>query len=172
MLQSSAGYAPFVAALQTNPTLRLQGRHESDVAAENYSQLIGLLNFAGYFIGGIMAIGATLGALNSMYAIVDGRLRELAILRAIGFASSPIVASILVESSLLALPGALLGSAVARLFFGEMSVSPFGVSFQLAVTLPLVVLGVTWALVIGVIGGLLPALRAANVPITKALREA
>jgi len=172
LLQSPAGYASFVAALRANPTLRLQARHESEVVAENSSQLIGLLNFAGYFIGGIMAIGATLGAVNSMYAIVDGRLRELAILRAIGFASSPIVASILVESSLLALPGALLGSAVAWLFFGQMSVSPFDVTFRLAVTLPLVVLGVMWALAIGVIGGLLPALRAANAPVTKALREA
>ena len=117
-----------------------------------------------------MAIAATLGAVNSLYAIIDSRRRELATLRAIGFGSGAIIASILSESILLALPGALLGGALAWIFFNGLSASPFGVSLQLAVTPSLVVLGITWALAMGLLGGFLPALRAARVPVTAALR--
>jgi len=117
-----------------------------------------------------LAIGATLGVVNSLYAMVDSRRRELATLRAIGFGSGPIVASILFESILLALPGALLGGALAWALFNGLSASPFGYSFQLAVTPDLAVLGVAWALAMGLLGGLLPALRAARVPVTTALR--
>jgi putative ABC transport system permease protein len=117
-----------------------------------------------------MAIGATLGAVNSLYAIVDARRRELATLRAIGFESAAIVVSILCESILLALPGALLGGALAWALFNGLSVSPFGYNFQLEVTPSLAMLGVLWALGMGLLGGLLPALRAARVPVTTALR--
>src|SRR5271166_3901097 len=118
------------------------------------------------------AIGATLGAVNSLYAIVDSRRRELATLRAIGFGSGAIVVSLLVESILLALPGALLGGLVAWALFNGLSASPFGFSFQLAVTPSLAALGIVWALAMGLVGGLLPALRAARVPVTTALRAA
>jgi putative ABC transport system permease protein len=111
-----------------------------------------------------MAVGATLGAVNSLYAIVDSRRRELATLRAIGFASGAVVVSILVESILWAVPGALLGGALAWVLFNGLSASPFGYSFQLAVTPSLVVFGIVWALGMGLVGGLLPALRAARVP--------
>jgi putative ABC transport system permease protein len=117
-----------------------------------------------------MAVGATLGAVNSLYAIVDSRRRELATLRAIGFGPGPIVVSILAESILWALPGALLGCALSWVFFNGLSASPFGYSFQLAVTPSLAVLGVLWASGMGLMGGLLPALRAARVPVTTALR--
>jgi putative ABC transport system permease protein len=133
-------------------------------------QFNGLLNFVSYFIGSIMAIGATFGAVNSLYSIVDARRRELATLRAIGFGSTAIVAATLIESILLALPGALLGAAAAWLLFHGMAVSPFGFSFRLEVTPRLAELGIIWALVMGLIGGLLPALRAARVPVTTALR--
>ena len=117
-----------------------------------------------------MALAATIGAANSLYAIVDGRRRELAILRAVGFNSAPIIASVLTESILLALPGALLGALVAWLLFNGLLASPFGASFHMAVTPSLALLGLGWALGMGVIGGLLPALRAARVPVTVALR--
>jgi putative ABC transport system permease protein len=80
------------------------------------------------------------------------------------------VASIIAESILLALPGALLGAGLAWLFFNGLSASPFGFSFQLAVTPFLALLGVAWALGMGAVGGFLPALRAARVPVTTALR--
>jgi putative ABC transport system permease protein len=170
MLQSAAGYGDFLSAVKANPTLRVEAKHESTVVEQEFKQFNRILNFASYFVGTIMALGATLGAANSLYAIVDGRRRELATLRAFGFGSGPIVASILVESALLVIPGALLGVGLAWILFNGLSASPFGFTFHLAVTASLAVLGTTWALVIGLIAGLLPALRAARVPVTVALR--
>jgi putative ABC transport system permease protein len=135
-----------------------------------FKPLNAVLNFVSLFVGTIMAIGATLGAVNSLYAIVDSRRREMATLRAIGFSGSAVVAAVLIESILLALPGAVLGTLAAWLLFNGLSASPFGFSFQLAVTPPLAVIGVEWALAMGLVGGLLPALRAARMPITTALR--
>ena len=80
--------------------------------------VIGMLNFLTYFVGTIMALAATLGAVNSLYAIVDSRRRELATLRAIGFGNTPVVTSILIESIILAMPGALLGAVLAWFLFG------------------------------------------------------
>ncbi len=170
MLQSPGDYAALRHELEAHPTLHLEVRRERDAIEEGIRQLNGLLNFAAYFVGSIMAIGATLGAVNSMYAIVDSRRREIATLRAIGFGSASIVASILCESILLALPGALLGMMLAWALFHRMSVSPFGFSFRLDVSAGLAAVGVIWALAMGLIGGLLPALRAARVAVTEALR--
>ncbi|MDP9007230.1 MAG: ABC transporter permease [Pseudomonadota bacterium] len=170
LLQSPADYGAFRDALRANPALQLEARHESDVMEEGFKELNAILNFVSYFVGTIMAIGATLGAVNSLYAIVDSRRRELATLRAIGFGSGAIVVSILVESILWAFPGALLGGALAWVLFNGLSASPFGYSFQLAVTPSLLVLGIVWALGMGLVGGLFPALRAARVTVTTALR--
>jgi len=105
-----------------------------------------------------------------LYSIVDSRRREIATLRAIGFGSAPVGAAILCESIVLALPGALLGVLLAWALFQRMSVSPFGFSFLLDVTPRLAVIGVLWALAMGLFGGLLPAWRATRVPVTTALR--
>jgi len=169
-LKSPADFEGFRTALEGNPALHVEAKRERDAVGERLKPLIALLNFAAYFVGSIMAIGATLGAVNSLYSIVDSRRRELATLRAIGFGSAAIVAATLAESMLLALPGALLGAALAWLFFHRMAVSPFGYNFQLDVTLQLAGIGIAWALVMGLIGGLLPALRSARVPVTTALR--
>jgi putative ABC transport system permease protein len=172
MLQSATDFAAFRDALQANPMLHLEARHERDAVAEGFNQLKGLLDFASYFVGSIMAIGATLGAVNSLYAIVDARRREFGTLRAIGFGSGAIAASILCESLLFALPGALLGSALAWILFNGLAASPFGYNFQLAVTPALGVIGIVWALGMGLAGGLLPALRAARLPVATAIRAA
>jgi putative ABC transport system permease protein len=169
-LQSADDFAALRDAVATNPSLHIEAQREIDVARQDFESLNHLLDFTSYFVGTIMAIGATLGAVNSLYAIVDSRRRELATLRAIGFGSAAIVASILVESMLWALPGALLGCLLAWSLFNGLSASPFGYSFQLAVTPSLALLGVGWALAMGLVGGLLPALRAARVPVTTALR--
>jgi putative ABC transport system permease protein len=169
-LQSPADYDAFRDAIKANPALHLEAQREREVMEDGFKQLNAILNFVSYFVGTIMAIAATLGAVNSLYAMVDSRRRELATLRAIGFGSAAIVASILFESILLALPGALLGSLLAWVLFNGLSASPFGYSFQLAVTPSLAVLGIVWALAMGLLGGLLPALRAARVPVTTALR--
>lgn len=169
-LHSPSDYGDFVRNVKANPTLRVEARHEKDVVEQGLKQFNRILNFASYFVGTIMAIGATLGAVNSLYLIVDGRRRELATLRAIGFGSRAIVAATLCESILLALPGALLGGIAAWLFFNGLSASPFGFSFQLDVTPTLVGLGAAWALGMGFIGGLMPAFQAARVSVTTALR--
>ena len=169
-LKAPSDYETFNHALEANPALKLEAKRERDSVEADFKQFNGLLNFVSYFIGTIMAIGATFGAVNSLYSIVDARRRELATLRAIGFGSGAIVAATLIESTLLALPGALLGAALAWIFFHDMAVSPFGFSFKLDVTPQLAEIGIAWALIMGFIGGLLPALRAARVPVTTALR--
>lgn len=169
-LQSPSDFDAFRDAIKGNPALHIEAKREREVMEDGFKELNAILNFVSYFVGSIMAIGATLGAVNSLYAIVDSRRRELATLRAIGFGPGPIVVSVLVESILWALPGALLGCALAWAFFNGLSASPFGYSFQLAVTPSLAVLGILWALGMGLLGGLLPALRAARVPVTTALR--
>jgi putative ABC transport system permease protein len=169
-LKAPSAFATFDRALEANPALKLEARPAPEQAEADMRQYTGLLNFVSYFIGAIMAIGATFGAVNSLYSIVDARRRELATLRAIGFGSLAIVAATLVESILLALPGALLGAAIAWLLFHGMAVSPGGFPFRLDVTPRLAEIGILWALVMGFVGGLLPAERAARVPITTALR--
>jgi|HubBroStandDraft_2_1064218.scaffolds.fasta_scaffold00989_6 putative ABC transport system permease protein len=170
MLESPAAFADLTTALKANPSLHLKAQHEAEIFEQDLQQVNGILNFVSYFVGAIMALAATIGAANSLYAIVDGRRRELAILRAVGFNSAPIIASVVSESILLALPGALIGALVAWLLFNGLLASPFGASFHMAVTPSLALLGLGWALGIGALGGLLPALRAAHVPVTAALR--
>lgn len=142
MLQSPADFAAFLNALQANPMLHLEAQHEREMVRESFKPLKGILDFASYFVGTIMAIGATLGAVNSLYAIVDSRRREMGTLRAIGFGSGAIVASILCESLLFALPGALVGVALAWAFFNGFSASPFGYNLRLAVTPSLALIGI------------------------------
>ena len=140
------------------------------MAEENRQQVNGMLNFVSYFVGSIVALAATIGAANSLYAVVDSRRRELATLRAIGFSSSSVIASTLAQAILLALPGALIGASLAWLLFNGRAASPFGFQFRLAVTPSLAFLGIGWALCMGLVGGLLPAVRAARVSVTVALR--
>jgi putative ABC transport system permease protein len=170
MLESPARFTGFADAVKANPTMHAEVKHESELTEESLKQLNGILNFVAYFVGTIMAVAATLGAINSLYAVVDGRRRELATLRAVGFRAVPVVASILTESILLALPGALLGAGLAWLLFNGLAASPFGFTFHLAITFHTVVIGVCWALAMGLVGGVLPAVRAGRVPVTVALR--
>lgn len=170
MLQSAAAFDELQAAARANPSLDVELRPEIPFMREQSKNLSGVLDFVSYFVGAVMAAGATLGAVNSMYAIVDGRKREIATLRAIGFGAWPVILAVLTEAVLLVLPGAVLGALAAWSLFNGDTVSPMGMSFKLTVTSDLVALGVAWALAMGLIGGLLPALRAASVPVASALR--
>ncbi len=169
-LRSPADYEVLRAAVRGNPTLRLEVQREKDAVEAVFKPLNSILNFVSFFVGSIMAIGATLGAVNSLYAIGDSRQREIGTLRAIGFRPGAVVLAVLLESMLLALPGALLGSVLAWLLFDGLAASPLGYSFRLSVTSSLAVLGIEWALAMGLLGGLLPALRAARMPVVTALR--
>jgi putative ABC transport system permease protein len=134
-----------------------------------------VLSFIAYVVGGIMGVGALFGALNTMYSAVSVRSREIATLRAIGFGASAVVLSVLIEAMLLSIIGALIGAGLAWVFFNGNVVSTLGsnftqVVFRLAVGPSLVVLGIAWACVIGLVGGLFPAIRAARFPVATALR--
>ncbi len=138
----------------------------------------GLTNTIGVLAGivaVIMAVGAVFGALNTMYSAVSARTREIGTLRAIGFGAFPVVLSVMAESLLLSLIGGVIGAVIAYFAFNGYAVSTLGggftqVAFQFAVTPALVLLGVALALGIGFIGGLAPAVRAARLPVTTALR--
>jgi putative ABC transport system permease protein len=170
MLRSPEDFDALRAAVSSDPRLKLEVRREKEAVEINFQPLNAILNFVSFFVGTIMAIGATLGAVNSLYAMVDSRQRDIATLRAIGFKSGPVILAVLLESMLLSLPGALLGSLLAWWLFNGLAASPFGYSFQLSVTFSLALLGIEWALAMGLLGGLLPALRAARMPVVTALR--
>lgn len=170
ILDSAADFESLQTTLAANPATDVEVKHELEVLQEASKTLTNLMDFISYFVGAVMALGATIAAVNVMYAVVDSRKREMATLRAMGFHPTPIVLSVLIESLLLSLPGAALGILLAWLFFNGNAVSPFGLSFHLAVTPTLAVLGIAWAGIMGLLGGLTPAIRAARVPVATALR--
>lgn len=172
MLQSPAAFDELARAIKANPQLQIRAESEADLAEQNFAPMRGMLNFVSYFVGAIMAIAATIGAANSLYAVVDGRRRQFAMLRAVGFGGTPVMVATLLEALLVALSGAVLGAALAWIFFNDRAASPFGFQFHLAVTPSLALLGIVWALGIGLVAGLMPAFRAARVSVTAALRAA
>ena len=176
-LDGKDGLARLKAALAADPRLKLDIETTRDYYGRQSEGLTRLIRILGTVIGGIMAIGAVFGALNTMYAAVAGRAREIATLRALGFRGLPVVAEVMLETMLLALLGGLLGAALAWLLFNGYTVSTLGqnfsqVVFQFRVSPELLWTGLKWALGIGLVGGLFPALRAARVPVSEALRAA
>ncbi|MET0230825.1 MAG: ABC transporter permease [Rhodanobacteraceae bacterium] len=175
-LTSPEALDEFKAAIAADPRLKVDAKTTSDYYTAQSEDLTRVIRVMGIIVGVIMAIGAVFGALNTMYAAVATRAREIATMRAIGFRGFPVVVSILVETMLLALAGGVLGAAVAWLIFNNYTVSTLGsnfsqVVFAFKVSPALVWSGLKWALAIGFIGGLFPALRAARLPVTTALRE-
>jgi len=153
-------------------------QREPDYYAGQSKALSNIINVFGRIVGVIMAFGAVFGALNSMYSAVGSRTLEIATLRAIGFGGVPVLLSVIIEALLLSLLGGVIGAALAWLFFNGHSVSTLNpsafaqVAFQLRVTPGLIVTGIVWALIIGLLGGFFPALRAARAPVAEALRAA
>ena len=168
-LDSADSFNRFKDALTSNPQLSVDVKRTADYTRDQLKPITSIFNFVGYFIGIVMAVGAVFGAVNTMYSAVDARAREIATLRAIGFGGTAVVISVLVESLLLAIPGALLGLLIAWVLFNGRSVS-IGITFPLAVTPGLIELALIWALIIGLIGGLAPSVRAARLPVATALR--
>jgi putative ABC transport system permease protein len=176
VLDSRDSFQAFKDAITANPQLQVDVSTEEAFAAQQSSVISTILKVVAYFVGGIMAIGAIFGALNTMYSAVSTRSREIATLRAIGFGPAPVVISVFLEALLLALIGGSIGALIAWVLFNGYSVNSVGggfggqLIFDLAVTPALVGLGITWACVIGLIGGLFPAIRAARLPVATALR--
>lgn len=171
ILDSPADIPAYKQAMETNPAIDVDVKTVAQTFEAGFGQLNNLLDFLAYFVGAVMASGAVFGALNSLYSSVDSRRRELATLRAIGFGGGPIMLSVLIEGMALALPGAFLGAAIAWAFYNGHVVSPGGLIFKLTVTPHVVWVAVVWALVIGLLGASLPALRAVRVPVATALRD-
>lgn len=167
----------FRAALTADPRLNVEVRNQREYYTAQTGQTSRGVKVLGTAVAIIMALGAIFAALNTMYASVSARTREIATLRAIGFSGFPVVASVMVEAMLLALIGGVIGAILAYVFFNGMTVSTLGggftqLVFNFRVTPELVVFGMLLAMLIGFIGGLMPAIRAARMQVTTALRAA
>ncbi len=176
-LASTGSFQRFKDALTSDPRLNVKVVRETEYYAAQSRLIILLITGLGSIISGLMAIGAVFGALNTMYTAVAARAREIATLEALGFGSLPIIISVLFESLLLALIGGLAGALIAWVAFdgyrtATMNWQAFSqVTFAFEVSARLLIDGMLYALLIGFIGGLFPAIRAARLPVATALRQ-
>lgn len=163
-------------AVTSDPTLNVDVSREVDYYAKQSTTMTTLITVLGGLVAAIMAIGAVFGALNTMYSAVSERGREIATMRAVGFTGSSVVFSFLVEALLIALVGGLIG-CIAVLPLNGLTTSTMNfqtfsnLAFAFKITPDLLAKGVFFALVMGIIGGLLPAIRAAAQPVASALRS-
>ena len=175
LLDNAQAFDGFAAFVRSNPQLAVEAKRETDYYAQLSEQLAKVMSFVAYVVGGIMAVGALFGALNTMYSAVSDRSIEIATLRALGFGATAVLVSVFVEALLLSVAGAAIGALLAWALFNGNAVNTLSgnftqVVFHLNVTLSLAALGIIWAIVIGLVGGLFPALRAARLPVAEALR--
>ncbi|MDH3642642.1 MAG: ABC transporter permease [Gammaproteobacteria bacterium] len=177
-LASADAFAAFEEALSTDVRTGVVVSRYSDYYGGQSTTLTATLRSVGSIIALLMGVCAGFGALNTMYAAVAARSREIATLRALGFSAAPTVISVLIESLTLAGIGGLLGGAIAFVGFNGLEASTMNwatytqVAFSFQVTPVLLAQGVFYALTIGLVGGLFPAIRSARLPIATALREA
>ena len=176
-LESPEAFQPFKDALTSDPRLDVKVIRESEYYAAQSEGLTTLIRALGIVITFLMGLGAVFGSLNTMYAAVATRTREIATLRALGFRAGPVVLSVLAESLVLALLGGVVGAAVAYVGFNGFQTSTLNwstfsqISFSFTVTPLLMAVGLGCAVVMGWIGGFFPAVRAARLPVATALRE-
>ena len=176
-LDGDDGFDRLKAAMAADPRLKLDVSTTRDYYNKQSEGLTKVIEILGTVVGTIMAIGAVFGALNTMYAAVATRAREIATLRALGFRGPPVVMAVMLETMLLALLGGILGATLAWLVFNGYTAATLSgnfsqVMFEFQVGPDLMWTGLKWALAIGLVGGLFPALRAARMPVTDALRAA
>jgi len=176
-LTSPDAFTKFKDALTTNPQLKVKALPLREFLADQSVMLSNFIERIGVFIAALMALGALFGALNTMYSAVAARTREIATLRALGFGPGAVILSVIFESLLLALIGGAAGALLAYLAFDGFQAATINwqtfsqIAFAFRVTPRLLVLAILWAVAIGLLGGLFPAIRAARLPIATALRE-
>ena len=176
-LESPASFDAFKDWLSSNPQVDVDVKRESDYYREQSRGLTTLVQGIGWGVAGLMGLGAIIGAVLTMYSAVVARTREIATLRALGFGSFPVLLSIIGESMVLALAGGVIGGALAYVGFNGFQTSTMNwqtfsqVAFGFAVTPALLLQGMAYALIMGLLGGIFPAIRAARLPISRALRE-
>ena len=176
-LTNPAVLAAFDKDLRANPQIQVQADSERAYYENQAGGLATALKILAAFVGIVMGIGAVFGAMNTMYAIVSQRTREIGTLRALGFSRISILFSFVMESVLLALVGGILGCLIAipmnGFTAGTGQTQSFSeLAFAFKITPGIVLVGLSFAVLMGIVGGLLPAVRASQMPITKALREA
>ena len=176
-LDSRDAYGTFRDWLTSNPQLNVSIRRENEYYATQSQALTRLIRTIGFGIAALMGIGAIFGAILTMYTAVATRAREIATLRALGFNTGSVLVSVLAESMVLGLIGGAIGGAAAFLAFNGYQTSTMNfqtfsqVAFAFRVTPGLLAMGLFYALLMGLVGGLFPAIRAARLPIPVALRE-
>ncbi|MEE8367926.1 MAG: ABC transporter permease [Thermoanaerobaculia bacterium] len=176
-LTSTEAFKAFKDALTSDPRLNVKVVREQNFYSEQSTTLRSIVIGLGVIIAGLMGLGAIFGALNTMYTAVAARTREIATLRALGFRSSPILVSVLIEALVLALVGGALGGGLAYLAFDGFKTATLNwqtfsqIAFAFEVDSTLLMRGIAYAVFIGFLGGLLPAIRAARLPVATALRE-
>jgi putative ABC transport system permease protein len=164
-------------ALERDPRLNVSVRSEREFYSDQSRILITLIRYVGTTIAILMGIGAVFAALNTMYSAVASRTREIATLRALGFGAAPVVISVLLEAAALGLLGGMVGGALVYFGLNGYQASTLNwasfsqITFAFTVTPGLLVTGLLYSLILGLVGGLLPGIRAARLPVTTGLRE-
>ena len=163
--------------LTTNPQLNLRILSESDYYAEQSRSLSIMVTTVGYTVAILMGLGAIFSALNTMYSAVSARTKEIATLRAVGFGKLPVVVSVLTEAMILGVVGGIVGCLIAYVGFNGIRTSTLNftsfsqITFAFTVTPTLLMTGLLYAMLLAFIGGIMPGIRAANLPIVSGLRE-
>jgi putative ABC transport system permease protein len=176
-LTNVGAFKAFKDLLTTDPRLNVRLFTEREYYEEQSRQLVTLVRSIGVAIAVLMGLGAMFAALNTMYSAVSSRTREIATLRALGFGRTPVIISVLIEALIIGVIGGVIGMIIAYLTFNGVRASTLNfatfsqITFAFAVTPVLMALAVGYALLLGFIGGLLPSVRAARLPITTGLRE-
>ena len=176
-LNSREAFDEFKDTLTSDPRLSVKPMRESEYYDSQSTTVYNLITGLGTIIAIIMGLGAVFGALNTMYTAVSSRTREIATLRALGFRAGPVVISVVSESLLLAFLGGLLGAGLAWLAFDGYRAATLNwasfsaITFAFDVNIRLLAQGIIFAMLIGLVGGLFPAIRAARQPVAQALRE-
>jgi putative ABC transport system permease protein len=176
-LTSAAALQTVRSALERDPRFSASVRSEKAFYSDQSRILLALIKYVGTTIAILMGVGAVFAALNTMYSAVSSRTREIATLRALGFGAAPVVTSVLLESAVLGLLGGVVGGLLV--YFGlngyQATTLNFGsfsqLTFAFTVTPRLLVTGLWYSLILGIVGGLLPGIRAARMPVTTGLRE-
>ncbi len=176
-LTSPEALAALKTTLGNDPRVNVTARSEREFYADQSRILIIMIRYVGTTIALLMGIGAMFAALNTMYSAVSSRTREIATLRALGFGATPVVASVLLEAVVLGLLGGIVGGALV--YFGlngyqssTLNWASFSqITFAFTVTPGLLMTGLAYSLILGLVGGLLPGVRAARMPVTAGLRE-
>jgi len=170
-LESPASFESFRNWVTSNPALRLSAERQSDYYRRVAWSSSAFFTAVAYLSGVVMALGALFGTVKILHAAIDSRMREIATLSAIGYDPVPIAISVVLEGVMLSLLGALIGALIARIFIDGRLEVIWNAVFTLSVSPALIALGTAWALALAILGGIIPAMRSARLPVAEALRQ-